>query len=91
MRLLATESLSPEVILGKTIYNDRGSILVSKGTKLTDKIIQRLIDLQIQYVYIEDERTAGIVPESSISNELRISAIQTIESSFSQLQINDKS
>ena len=35
MRLLTTKSLCPGVILGKTIYNERGTILVSEGATLT--------------------------------------------------------
>ena len=85
-----TESLSPGVILGKTIYNERGTILVSEGATLTQTIINRLLDLNIQFVYIKDERTKDIVPVSSISDELRIEAVQTIESTFAQIHINDK-
>lgn len=90
MRLLTTRSLRSGAILGQVICNDRGTILVSAGTKLTEKIIQRLIDLQIQYVYVEDKKTAGIVPKNSISGKLRTEAVQTIEATFSQIQVNDK-
>jgi hypothetical protein len=90
MRLVTTESLSAGVILGKTIFNERGTILVSEGTKLTETIIRRLINLQIPFVYIQDERTANITPVSSISDKLRIEAVQTIESTFNQIHMNDK-
>ena len=90
MRLLATKSLSPGAVLGKTIYNERGTILVSEGATLTETIIKRLLALNIQYVYIKDERTKGIVPASSISDAVRVEAAQTIESTFAQIHINDK-
>jgi HD-GYP domain-containing protein (c-di-GMP phosphodiesterase class II) len=90
MRLLTTKSLSPGAVLGKTIYNERGTILVSEGATLTETIIKRLLSLNIQYVYIKDERTKGIVPVSSISDAVRVEAVQTIESTFAQIHINDK-
>lgn len=90
MRILTTESLCSGVILGKTIYNERGTILVSEGTTLTQTIINRLVDLNIRFVYIKDERTKDIVPVSSISVELRLEAVSTIESTFAQIHINDK-
>lgn len=88
--LLTTESLCPGFILGKTIYNERGTILVSEGAILTQAIINRLVNLNIRYVYIKDERTKDIDPISSISDELRIEAVQTIETTFDQIHINDK-
>lgn len=90
MRLISTESLKSGAILGKTIYNDRGNILVGEGTRLSDKIIQRLVNLNIQFVYIKDERTKDILPTSSISPQLKMEAVQTIESTFTQLQLDDK-
>lgn len=90
MRLLTTESLCPGVILGKSIYNERGTILVSEGATLTQAIINRLVDLNIRFVYIKDERTDDIIPASSISDQLRLDAVQTIESTFAQIHINDK-
>lgn len=90
MRLLTTESLCPGVILGKTIYNERGTILVSEGATLTQAIINRLVGLNVNYVYIKDEKTKDIVPVSSISDQLRVEAVQTIESTFAQIHINDK-
>ena len=90
MRLLTTQSLCPGVILGKTIYNERGTILVSEGATLTQAIINRLIDLNIRFVYIKDERTKDIAPVSSISDELRLEAVQTIETTFDQIHRNDK-
>ena len=90
MRLLTTETLSPGVILGRAIINERGTVLISEGTKLTKTMINRLINLQIPFVYIQDEITADILPVSSISDKLRLEAVQTIESTFNQIHMHDK-
>lgn len=90
MRLLNTELLYPGAILGKTIYNEHGAILVSEGVTLTEKIINRLGNLNINYVYIKDDQTEDIVPVSSISLESRLEAVQTIESTFAQIHMSDK-
>lgn len=89
MRLLTTDSLCSGAILGKTIFNERGSVLVSAGTVLTEKMIKRLIDFQIPFVYIEDEKSKEIEVSEVISSELRIETIQTIQSTFEKLNMND--
>ena len=86
MRLSFTESLSPGERLSKSIYNEQGQVLVREGLTLTQKIIDRLIKLNIPFVFIQDPRTEDICPSSSISRELRREAIQTIESVFKEIK-----
>ncbi|MFJ8257804.1 HD-GYP domain-containing protein [Peribacillus asahii] len=90
MRLLATESLNPGVILGKTIFNEQGNILLGEGITLTEKMINRLMVLNIRFVYIVDEQTADIIPSEPISDQLRMDTFKAIESVFTQLQSDNK-
>lgn len=86
MRLVATESVKPGVKLGKTIMNNNGQVLLNKGVKLSDKMIQRLLDVRVNHIYIEDVRTEDIVIENAISDELRMEVTSTIETTFKQIQ-----
>lgn len=82
MRLLKTQALKPGMRLGKSIFNDRGTILLVEGCEISDKIKQRLLSLDVSFVYVQDERTKDIKAESTISNELRRSTVKTIENIF---------
>ena len=90
MRLSITESLTPGERLGMNIYNEQGNILLSEGLTLTQKMINRLVSLNIPFVYIQDSRTDDIMPKPPISVELRREAIQTIESTFLEIKNNVK-
>ncbi|WP_327077933.1 hypothetical protein [Peribacillus frigoritolerans] len=82
MRLAITKSLRPGAKLGKNIYNERGHILLCKGLTLTQKMINRLVSLNIPFVYIQDSRTDDIIPKPPVSGKLRREAINTIETTF---------
>ncbi|MFF2289730.1 hypothetical protein [Peribacillus butanolivorans] len=86
MRLSITESLIPGAKLGKSIYNERGNILLAEGLTLTQNMINRLVVLNIPFVYIQDSRTDDIIPAPTIAGGLRRDAIQTIESTFLDLK-----
>jgi len=42
-------------ILGKDIYDEKGRILLSKGTSLRDRYIKKIKSLGIYSIYIMDE------------------------------------
>ncbi|MFJ7831214.1 HD-GYP domain-containing protein [Peribacillus sp. NPDC097284] len=86
MRLSITASLNPGERLGMNIYNEQGNILLSEGLTLTQKMINRLVALNIPFVYIQDSRTDDIMPKPPISGELRREALQTIEATFLEIK-----
>ncbi|KGX89645.1 hisitidine kinase [Pontibacillus halophilus JSM 076056 = DSM 19796] len=86
MRLISTSSLTTDDYLAKAIYNDRGRILVQAGTPLTKRMIARLSELNVTYVYIEDEHTSDIEVTSSISDERRQEAMNQIETTFQMMK-----
>ncbi|MFC4558668.1 HD-GYP domain-containing protein [Virgibacillus kekensis] len=86
MRLVSTKSLKPGVMLGQTIYNERGQVLLQKGLNLTERLIRRLTERGITYVYIEDELTNDIHIESPISDTLRIEATEVIKGTFTDMR-----
>ncbi|MCA0971752.1 HD-GYP domain-containing protein [Halobacillus litoralis] len=89
MRLALTHSLEAGDRLGKTIYNENGKILLRQGVTLTDRMIGRLSEFHITYVYIEDPDTDDIESHYPITEELRTSAVQSIKKSFATAQDSD--
>jgi len=60
MMLISTRSIRSGMVLGSPVYNMRGKTLIHDRVPLTDRMIQRLLELNIQYVYIEDSLSHGI-------------------------------
>lgn len=86
MRLVTTSSVEAGTILAKTIYNETGQILLSEGVELKERMIQRLNSLGISYIFIKDSQTEDIEYKGTLSDPVRKKAIQTINSTFSEIQ-----
>ncbi len=85
MRLVTTKSLKENDILSKPIFHENGNILVQAGVQLSQRIIHRLIELGIGFVYIDDPITQDIEIKNVISDETRYKAIATIKKEFSEI------
>jgi putative nucleotidyltransferase with HDIG domain len=90
MRLVATASVAEGALLGKIIYNGQGQILLNEGARLEKKILNRLLEFGIDYIYVKDSATEDIVAKSSISDSVRLKAMTTIGDTFKQLQQDPK-
>lgn len=89
LRYISIDSLEPNMILGKNIYNKNNDILLSKNSVLNDTIITRIKELGYQGVYVEDNLSKDIVIDPVISEELRIDAIKKIKKAFVSYYIQD--
>ncbi|MGM9966037.1 HD-GYP domain-containing protein [Rummeliibacillus sp. POC4] len=87
MRLISTEVLQTGMVIGRTIWNEIGRPLLQKGVKVSDLIIKRLQELNIQYVYIDDSISKDIEVKEAIPRTVRQHAVQQITSSFNQLKM----
>lgn len=54
MRLISINVLKEGMVVGRTIWNDAGLPLLHKDVIVTKRIVGRLRELNIQYLYIED-------------------------------------
>lgn len=89
MILTTTASLIPGMTLSKPVYNDLGKVLIGRDIPVTDRMIFRLKQLGISYVYINDGRTEDIIPSSSISEKTRMNAFKTLKKTFDQLHSSE--
>ena len=85
MRLVKTSSVEANTKLGKAIYNENGRILINKGVALEGRMLKRLIDLGITYIYIEDKQTDDIFLKEPISDPLKREAMTTIAATFKKI------
>jgi putative nucleotidyltransferase with HDIG domain len=86
MRLVATASIQPGEILGQTIYRDNGTILLHNGIPLTNRLVKRLEEQGITYVYIEDEATKDIIIQPVLSERLRHEATSSMKRLFTGIR-----
>lgn len=89
MRLVGTKNIKEGATLAKPILNDRGKVLVNSGVQLEQRVIQRLLDFGVSYVYLEDKNTKDIKVNPTISEQVKMEAMQTIEKSFDAIKKTD--
>ena len=84
MRLVPIECVKPNTIIGKTLYDIEGRILVRSGVILSKGIISKIKEINILSIYIIDEYSSEEI-EDIIKPELRQKSILTIKEAFSNI------
>lgn len=74
--------------MAKAIYNDKGQVLLHEGVELADKLINKLQEVGIAYVYIKDQRTEDIQYKNPLNPKMRKKAIETIETVLKEVEAN---
>ncbi|WP_168122089.1 HD-GYP domain-containing protein [Paenibacillus sp. HB172176] len=90
MRLLPISQCVPGMKLAKKIYSEDGIVLLGDHMELTSRLILRLEQCGIQYVYVEDARTEDVEPPSLISEETFRVAIKEIRTNFREMMDRPK-
>lgn len=86
MRLVSIVNCEPGMLLGKSIYHENGKLLLGEGFELTNRVISRLKEQGLPYVYVRDAATDDITIEDDIPLEVRRESIALIQSSFEKIQ-----
>lgn len=71
MRVVSVSSLKGDEILGKQIFDESGRVLLNAGVELTPFYIERIKQLGILSVYIDDDISKNVIIEESISDKTR--------------------
>lgn len=85
MRIVPTNCVSGEAYLAKNLYNSSGNILLTKGTLLTDALLNRIEENNIYTIYIDDGYSDKEI-EELIRPELKHKAIQALKDTFSYIE-----
>jgi len=86
VREVSVQRLKDGDVLAKEIYSSNGKILLGKGVVLKSQFINRLRQLDIHGIYIEDDLTSDIIIEDVISDQHRFNAMSAIEKSCKTIQ-----
>ncbi|WP_309241940.1 HD-GYP domain-containing protein [Brevibacillus daliensis] len=76
--------------LARSIYNSNGTVLVGSGVLLTDRMIDRLRNMKVFHLYIEDPDTVDILIDDIISEKTRQEAMTFIHTSFEAFREDPK-
>ncbi|WP_138755738.1 HD-GYP domain-containing protein [Paenibacillus sinopodophylli] len=78
MRKVQIGMVKPGDKVAKPIFQENGNVLLGEGVELNDRYIDRLFNLGIDFLFIEDGMTEDIIPEDAIRDETRKQAVDTI-------------
>lgn len=83
MRRIKTEQIKGREILAKDVYSTSGVVLISEGTILKKEYIEKLLELKITDVFVEDEISRDIqvqdITEEKISEQCTEKLKDTLE------------
>lgn len=83
MRRIKTEQIKGREILAKDVYSASGVVLISEGTILKKEYMDKLLDLKITDVFVEDEISRDIqvqdITEEKISEQCTEKLKDTLE------------
>ncbi|WP_234121092.1 HD-GYP domain-containing protein [Clostridium hydrogenum] len=71
MRVVRVSNLRGDEVLGRQIYDESGRVLLSAGVKLKPYYIERIKELGIGLVYIDDNISKNVIIEENISEMTR--------------------
>lgn len=90
MRKIPITYTSEGMLLGRTIIDSEGNILLRAGVELDEYYITRLYEIGVRYIYIRDPDFGDIEENDLISEETRIKTVKLVKQSFNNLQQNRK-
>ncbi|MCL6561204.1 MAG: HD-GYP domain-containing protein [Firmicutes bacterium] len=79
MRKVYIDLLRPGMVVGYAVHNSRGEMLVNRGTVLTQRYIDRLIQQGIPALYIADDFFPDIDSKDIIDEQTRVKAIKQVK------------
>lgn len=91
MKKMHIDLVEPGDVISKTIFQENGNVLLGAGMELTARYIQRLRNMGIDYLFIEDPLTEGITPEEPISDATRSAAVSEVYETMNAFKSNDLS
>lgn len=82
MHRLSVDTLKPGLQVGRTLYNDRGDVLLARGTRLDDAYIAAVRQRGYRFIYVMDGIADDVEPLGLISQRLRSATVRNLNSVF---------
>lgn len=82
MRKIGILNCEPGMILGKAIFYNGTAILLEAGAILTVSYLDRLKELGITEIYVEDDISSGLTIHDVVKEETRLEAIEFVKNTM---------
>lgn len=89
MRLISVKIANIGDVLGQAILTRDGSMMLNQGVALTKRYIEKLIELGIGNIYIEDDMLEEIKPEDPEFVKIKSNVVNVLSKSFINLEYKD--
>jgi HD-GYP domain-containing protein (c-di-GMP phosphodiesterase class II) len=89
MRLISVSSAELGDVLGEAIFTKDGSMMLNQGVSLTKRYIEKLKDLKIGTIYIEDDMLEDIKPQDPEFIQIKSNVVKLLSKSFVKLEYKD--
>jgi len=86
LKKVIIDDLQEGMISNQTIYNERGTILVAQGVRLTISIIKRLKKINIAFIDIQDDEKFSSCSPFTPTAQKAISTVKTLSSGLFALK-----
>jgi HD-GYP domain-containing protein (c-di-GMP phosphodiesterase class II) len=84
MRIISVDSIKGHELLAKDIINYHNSVLMTAGTIVKKEYVNRLKELDIEYIYVEDELAEGVSLTDSLEIQLKDHCQNTVRKILSK-------
>lgn len=82
MRLIGIKSMKPDDVLGAPVRTSSGRVVLSAGTVMTEKYIEKIKLMGIHKVYINDENFDDVELLDSIDDGIRNQAFKVLKDAY---------
>lgn len=79
MRYVPFEHINTGMILGRSVYNDNGGMLVKDGCAVSEAAIRHFTNLGIQGIYIAEDSFEDIVPDDILDEKTKNGLYDALE------------
>ena len=79
MRIISLDSVTGNERLAKDLINKTESVLITAGTVIKKEYVERLKELDIEYIYVEDEIGKGIDLSDSLELQIKEQCQETVK------------
>src|SRR5690349_17677812 len=85
MHRAAVQTLTPGLKLAKTVYTEKGDVLLARGAVLSARYIEALAQRGYTAVFVMDGIADDVEPLGLVTDQLRASAVASVRSVFALL------
>lgn len=79
MRRVALNKVKPGMIVARPVIGSEGQCLLNSGIKIKPYYIKHLKNMEVNYLYIADDRLEGVVVRDVVSEETRLEACSIVK------------